>query len=318
MSRGLISFPGRLVYVLICMVVIVVLAGCAPKLPDAMSPEDLQTCDDTSATIMEKYTFLVSPYEAKYVPYMLTPPPAEISSPLTGAIFPSGEAVDILFTQPAPDPNVSDRVLKVFVSPINSVNLTELPIPLFSLFGKVPSSYPDLGVNWTPASSGKFIILVMFWNLKNGGSPGGLPHHDFGPPSMAYVCVKIDNPKVGGAKTVGPVTMMPLQNITLPPTETRTATLFPSSAVTLTFTPTFTPTFTSTFTPFIPTFTSTFTPKPPTRVPPTDTPTRVPPADTPTPVIDCSQYDARTCPLHLDVCEWYEPPTAAPYCRNKP
>lgn len=302
---------GRVVNFLISMAVISALTGCAPKISPSMSPEDLQTCDDTAATIKENLSFPVSPYEAKYVPYMVTPGEAEITSPLYGSIIPYGEPVNISFTQPPPDPNVSFRILKVFVTPINTVNLSKLNIPMFSLSGKVPSTYPNFGINWTPGSSGKFIILVMFWNLKYGGNPEGFPRIDFGPPSLAYECVKIDVPKAGGAKTLQPVTMMPLENITLPPTITHTVTLFPTSTYTLTFTPTFT----STFTPFIPTFTSTFTPKPPTPVPPTPVrPTAIPP----TTVVDCSAFtEQRPCESN-NACKWVTPPSGGPgSCVNK-
>lgn len=314
MSRRRFSFPGRLGYWLICLAVIIVLAGCAPKIPDMMTGEDLQQCDDTAAAIKKQVTFLVSPYEAKYYPWMITPPEAGINAPLTGAILPYGEAVNISFTQPAPDPNIINRVLNVYVSPISSVSMTEIKHSLWSFYGGgVPSDYPDFTYSWTPASSGKFVLLVFFRNLKNGGDPEGLPRHDFGPPSVAYVCVKIDNPKAGVIQPVGSVQVVPLQNITLPPTETYTATSFTSTTLTPTLTPSLTPTFTSTFTytftPLIPTFTKTFTPKPPTLVPPSDTPTEV---------VTCTGLSERDCTLHEDVCKWEIPPTGGPgSCKPK-
>jgi hypothetical protein len=298
MSRRRFSFPVRLVYWLFCITVILGLAGCAPKIPDMMTGEDLQQCDDTAAAIKTQFTFAVSPFELKYYPWMITPPEAEISSPLSGAIFPSGEVVDISFTQPAPDPNVVNRVLNVYVSPISKVSITEIKHPLWSFYGGgVPADYPvAFDYSWTPSSSGKFVLLVFFRNLKNGGDPEGLPHHDYGPPSVAYVCVKIDNPKVGVNKTMGLVTMMPLQNITLPPTETSTVTLFPSNTVTLTFTPTFTPTFTSTFTPTL---------LPPVIISPTFTPTTVAAAA-------CSSYTTMDACLSHNKCKWEIPPTGGP------
>jgi hypothetical protein len=305
--------PGRVVYWLICMAVTGALTGCAPKLALGMSPEDLQTCDDTAATIKGQFNFPVSANEAKSFPWLVTPGEAGITSPAYADIFPYGEPVEILFTQAPPDPNVSDRVLKVFVTPIDTVNLTELPIAMFSILGKVPSSYQNIGVNWTPGSSGKFIILVLSWNLKNGGYPKGSPKIDFGPPSLAYVCVKIDPVKVVGANTLQVVTKMPLENITLPPTNTQTVTPWPT--ITNTFT----------FTPFIPTLTATFTPKPPTPVPPTPVPptpvppTPVPPtpvrptAIPPTAVVDCSAYrTADECTINA--CTWVEERTGGGSC----
>ncbi len=298
---------GRVVNILICTAAISALTGCAPKISPSMSPEDLQTCDDTAATIKEDFSFPVSANEAKYKPYLVTPGEAEISSPLYGSIIPYGEPVTISFTQPPPDDGVSNRILKVYVTPINTINLSELTIPLFSFYGTVPSTYPNFGIIWTPGSSGKFIILVMFRNLRNGGNPGpgGLAYFDFGPPSLAYVCVKIDVPKAGGAKTLQPVTIMPLENITLPPTITHTVTLFPTSTYTLTFTPTFT----STFTPKPP------TPKPPTLVPPTAVP---PTAVPPTTVVDCSAFsEQRPCEIN-NTCKWVIPPSGGPgSCVNK-
>jgi hypothetical protein len=93
---------GRMVNFLICMAVISALTGCGPKISPSMSPEDLQTCDDTAATIKQDFTFPVSAYEVKSKPYLVTPGEAEISSPLYGSIIPYGEPVNISFNQPPP------------------------------------------------------------------------------------------------------------------------------------------------------------------------------------------------------------------------
>lgn len=262
MARGNFSFPGRVGYWLIFLVVTLAMVGCAPKIPEAMSTEDLQQCDDTTETIKTQIALSASPYEQKYVPHMVTPPPATINAPLTGVVLPFGEVVKIKFNQPAPDPNVSSRVLKVYVSPINSVSLTEVLHPLFSFYGGgVPADFQAFEYSWTPGSSGKFIVMVLLRNLRNGGDPKGLPRIDYGPPSMAYVCVKIKPPQAGDMQTVAPGDVNPVQDITLP-TITRTVTITPTSTFTLTFTPTLTETLTPTFIPPViitPTFTLTAT-----------------------------------------------------------
>jgi hypothetical protein len=96
---------------------------------------------------------------------------------------------------------------------------------------------------------------------------------------------------------MGPVTMMPLQNITLPPTETQTATLFPTGTFTLTFTPTLTASFTP---PLLPIKTKT----------PTTTPTNVPP------LIVCSDYKNKW-DCERNGCFWEPGSTMPGVCKPK-
>ena len=301
MSRRPFSFPGRVGYWLMCMAVISALAGCSPKITPSMSDEDLQTCDNTAATIKENVTFPVSPYDLKYKPFMTTPGEAVITSPLSGGVFPF-EPLSISFTQPPPDPNISFRILKVYVTPIDTISLSQLYHPLISSNGVVASSYQNtIEYHWTPESSGKFIILVFFRNLKNGGNPDGLPKIDFGPPSLAHVCVKIDVLKAGDVMALSPQpgTIMPL----LIPTN-----LVPS------FTPTYTPSSTLTRTPTLtssPTATSTFTLIPPTRIPPT----RIPPTSIPpTAIPNCSAYTEKDV-CERNGCSWNQGPSGAGVCK---
>ncbi len=99
MSRRLFTFPGRVVCCLVGMAFIAASTGCAPKIPAVMSDLDFQACDDTAATIEQKLYFYVYPYQANW-PFMVKPGEAEITSPLSGGIFPYGEPVNVTFTQP--------------------------------------------------------------------------------------------------------------------------------------------------------------------------------------------------------------------------
>lgn len=119
---------------------------------------------------------------------------------------------------------------------------------------------------------------------------------DHGPFSLAYVCVKIDFPTAVGAQSSQPVIVMPLENITLAPSVTRTVTPWP----TITKTPTLTPPKTAT---------STFTKVPPTPVPPTP----IPPTDVPTEVVSCSSFLVQgTC--ERKACTWDHRVTGEGYC----
>lgn len=304
MSRGLISYPVRLVYWLICIAVILGLAGCAPKIPEMMTDDELQQCVDTASAIQQNIFFAATPYDLKYKPWMVTPPLAEISSPFTGEVLPYGQAVKVAFSQPAPDPNVDFRRMGVYVSPTSTIQFTEVKHPLYSLSGMAKATIPDFVYSWVPGSSGNFIVMVIFWNMRNGGNPKGIPSLDYGPPSMAYACVKVKPPQAGAVQPVVPVEVIPLDVITGP---TVTATLIPSNTATVpptftpTLTPTFTPTFTATFKLMLPTFTKTFTP-------------------TTVPQVNCSSYQTKDdCDAHYDVCEWYQPsPVASGTCINKP
>lgn len=313
MSGRPFSFPGNLVYVLILIALISALAGCAPNIPNnMMSPEDLQTCDDLGAKMRKGYSEVSEP-SSHTKPYQVTPGEVNITSPEYGSILPYGTPLVIKFTQPPADAGVLYRNYRVIVTTLTN-SPYYWPGNTYAVVTQPPN---DIQVTWTPPGSGKYLIMVLLANLEtiemlNGNTDymseqlaaKSMMMEDFdidsGAFSTAFTCIQVALPTAGGAKTVGPVTMMPLQNITLPPTETRTATLTPTGTFTLTFTPSLTATFTPTL-------------LPPKTKTPTSTPTNVPP----TPVVDCSQYDERTCPLHFDVCYWEPGSTMPGVCKPK-
>jgi len=290
---------GKILLLPLCLIFIGALMGCAPKIPSVMTPEDLQTCDDTVAQIRAQVTFPVSPVQKLALPYLATPGEAQITAPLNGIVLPFGP-VNISFSEP-PDPSINYHGMWIYVTPIDSINLSEV-----FLFNHIyPTSMLNFNGSWTPTASGKFIILVLFRNFRPGGNPNGGPPGDFGPGSVGYACVWIKPPKVDDVIPVG--TIM-LQTLPIIPTMTQMLTASP----TLISSPTFTlsPTIVSS-----PTFTMTFT-KMPTRIPPTSTFTLKPPSPTDTQVT-CSGLSQRDCALN-SACKWTQPPTGGPgYCENK-
>ena len=302
--------PGRVLYLLICTAVIFTMKGCGPTPVAQMSSKDLQTCDDRAAKII---TALDDHFVSEIVPHIsLRPGIAEITSPVNGSVLPFGPMV-IAFKQPPVDSGVDyRRNLQVRVGQIYSIDLPYVGDPY-----AVVLTYPtELEIPWTPPGSGKYILVVLYRNLETTGEDitnlvmeGQLEDEMIahGPYSLAYVCVQIDPPKAAGAQSLQPVTMMPLGNIPLPPTITRTVTPWP----TITRTPTFTPTETAT---------STFTRVPPTRKPPTPVPpTPVPPTPVPPTevVVNCSAFGDETSCNASRMCTWVIAPTGGGSCVNR-
>jgi len=299
--------PGRTIYLLICMAVVFTMKGCGPNPVAQMSSEDLQTCDDAASQWIEAPVPLS---DAK--PYLVIPAKAEITSPVYASILPF-EPVVIQFKQSPGDPGVSYRLLTVIVRTINATYMKWVGNPITV----VPLLPTNIEVTWTPPTPGKYLIMVFFSNVETIPALGDnvelmaeeLQHmHDGdhfedykihnGPSSLAYACVQIDPLKAVGAKTLQPVTMMPLGNITLPPTITRTVTSWP----TITRTPTLIPSETAT---------ATFTRVPPTRKPPTPVPpTPIPPTEV---VVNCSAFgDKASCETNR--CAWEQYATGGGIC----
>ena len=325
--------PGRVLYLLICTAVIFTMKGCDLNPAAQMSAEDMQTCDDAASQWISTEPGPSVPLSGAK-PYLVIPAKAEITSPVYASILPFGPVV-IQFKQPPGDPGVSYRMLTVIVETI-AINGTYREWLVGDPITVVPLLPTNREVTWTPPASGKYLIMVFFSNVETIPALGDnvelmgeeLQHMHWGdhyetykihngPSSLAYACVQIDPLKAVGAHSPQPVTMMPLENITLPPTITRTVTSWP----TITRTPTFIPTKTATATfTRVPSTRKPPTPVPPTPVPPADTPvppTLVPPADTPTDVVNCSVFPSqRECELH-PMCQWVTSPTGGESCGNK-
>ena len=106
--------PGKMGYWLICIAVIGGLMGCTPKVPKAMSEEDLQTCDD-SAALMKQNSDITKPVPVSH-PNLVQPGEAEIDSPLSASILPYGEPVAIKFNLPPADAGVKFRNYRIIVT----------------------------------------------------------------------------------------------------------------------------------------------------------------------------------------------------------
>lgn len=194
MSGRAKSVLSRLVIFLICLIMITTMADCAPNISEIyLSDEDLQKCDETAGIIKEQFTFTVPEYNINGWPHLKTPAEFEITSPLNASVLPFGP-VKITFTQPSPDPSITHRGLKVYVTPFDAV----FPIAIYYPINIVPASYSPLEMIWKPNTSGKFIILVMFRNFKPGGNPNGLPHKDFGPYTVETICIQIEQVSMQG------------------------------------------------------------------------------------------------------------------------
>jgi len=293
----------KLVIIILGLFAIAMLAGCAPQNLNGkyLSDEDMATCDATAAAFIDKVTFIIPDYMLTTQPYLKTPGEVGITTPLTASVLPFGP-VKIEFTLPPADPNIKMVKIGIYVTPISTENLTSLISYPYDL---IPANAPKYGITWNPAASGKYIFLVLVRNFKTGGNPNGYPHSDFGPPSVAYSCVKIESITWQG-QTANAVVVQPLPIYPTLTASTPTAT---------TFTKTWTPTPANTLTP---TLTLTNTPTlVPSKLLPTKTFTLVPTQPQPTEV-DCSSYlDARSCEAN-SACYWYTPPTGGPgECKKK-
>lgn len=304
-------------YILIGIVLIVTSAGCGPTIPNGLTGEDLQACDDVAAKtikIFDDYFKLQEDYKAgPTIP--LRAGKAEITSPADGSALPFGPVM-ITFKQPPVQPGVDHRRnFQVWVRPIysNPNNIIGNPY-------EVVLAYPtELAISWTPPSAGKYILMVLYRNLETTGEDitnvqmGELLEVEqiaHGPFSMAYVCIRIDPPKPGTVSSQ-PVKIMPVDSIaTRTSTVTSTVTMIPAATLipssTFTTVPSLTPTVIKTLIPTKPSATITNRP-----VQASSTPTNVPP-------VDCSQYTEKD-PCNRDLACIWEPHLSDPGgdCKNK-
>lgn len=141
MFAGHNSIFGRVMYWLVCMVVIGAVIGCTPKLPVGMSGEDIYTCDENAWEDEEP----IDNYEL-YLdtrPYLAPPGDVDLWSPLTGSILPYGEPVVIKFDQPPATDGVLFRNYRVIVSSITGEYASwEWVVGEWEVVGHVLLQYP--------------------------------------------------------------------------------------------------------------------------------------------------------------------------------
>jgi len=256
-------FHGRSVGWLICILITGMLIGCTPKILPSMSPEDLQTCDETAASNIG-WTDPSKPSSTAQ-PYLVRPGQVDITSPNTGSILPNGKSVVINFTQPTANAGVLYRNYRVLVTSLTGTNLDWIG-DQYAVVTQPPNNFQ---VTWNAPKPGKYVIYVLIRNLETIPEIGGNTAYmgeqlekkmmmteefdiHYGPFSMAYTCVKIESPSLASQQ---PGEILPLQNNSdLVPTITSTFTQTVTLISTNTSTPTLISTNTSTPTFVPPTF----------------------------------------------------------------